>query len=85
LNIRISLTFAPIIIAAITVPEAVPFTYAQSEDESETETEQATGQKNVCSGWAICVNNARNAQNSLIEDSGVTSTEDSETLIATPN
>jgi hypothetical protein len=85
LNIRIPLTFAAIIVAAIIVPQAVPFTYAQNGDESETETEQVTKQKNVCSGWAICVNDARNTQDSLLENNGVTSTEDPETLIATPN
>lgn len=31
-------------------------------DSSETGTEQENEQKNVCSGWAVCVNIAANAQ-----------------------
>ena len=31
-------------------------------DSSETGTEQENEQKNVCSGWAVCVNIAENAQ-----------------------
>jgi hypothetical protein len=30
------------------------------DDETEIKTEQEIGQKNVCSGWAICTNDAEN-------------------------
>jgi hypothetical protein len=33
-------------------------------DNSKTETEQETEQKNVCSGWAVCINVATNAEDS---------------------
>lgn len=33
-------------------------------DDSKTETEQETEQKNVCSGWAVCINVATNAEDS---------------------
>jgi cytoskeletal protein RodZ len=33
-------------------------------DSSETSTEQEMEQKNVCSGWAVCVNTAGNAEDS---------------------
>jgi hypothetical protein len=39
-----------------------PVAFAQ--DESETETEQEIKQKNVCSGWAVCTNIAKNRENS---------------------
>jgi hypothetical protein len=35
-----------------------------SGDNSKTETEQETEQKNVCSGWAVCINVATNAEDS---------------------
>jgi hypothetical protein len=35
-----------------------PIAFAQ--DESETNTEQEIKQKNVCSGWAVCINTAEN-------------------------
>jgi cytoskeletal protein RodZ len=34
-------------------------------DGSEPETEQENRQKNVCSGWAVCVNEAENAEDSV--------------------
>lgn len=39
-------------------------------DSSETGTEQETEQKNVCSGWAVCINVAANAEDSTIEGVG---------------
>ena len=33
---------------------------------SETGTEQESEQKNVCSGWAVCINKATNAEDSAI-------------------
>ena len=38
--------------------------YAQEEDKSETTNIQTIRQKNVCSGWVICVNIAENRENS---------------------
>jgi hypothetical protein len=35
-------------------------------DSSETGTEQESEQKNVCSGWAVCINKATNAEDSTI-------------------
>jgi hypothetical protein len=35
-------------------------------DSSETGTEQESEQKNVCSGWAVCINEATNAEDSAI-------------------
>jgi hypothetical protein len=35
-------------------------------DSSETGTEQGSEQKNVCSGWAVCINVATNAEDSTI-------------------
>ena len=34
-------------------------------DSSETGTEQENDQKNVCSGWAVCINEAENAEDSV--------------------
>lgn len=51
---------------------------AQDADESETSTEQDIGQKNVCSGWTICVNEGTNSEKTYIS-------EESQTLVATPN
>jgi hypothetical protein len=34
-------------------------------DSSETGTEQDDNQKNVCSGWAVCINEAANAKDSV--------------------
>jgi hypothetical protein len=36
------------------------------DDSSETGTEQESEQKNVCSGWAVCINVATNAESSAI-------------------
>jgi hypothetical protein len=52
--------------------------YAQEDDESETNTEQDIVQKNVCSGWTICVNEGTNGERGSIS-------EEFQTLIATPN
>ena len=52
--------------------------YAQDADESETSTEQDLGQKNVCSGWTICVNEGTNSEKASI-------TEEAQTLLATPS
>ena len=41
-------------------------TLAAYADESETSTEQLIKQENVCSGWAVCVNEALNAEESSI-------------------
>jgi hypothetical protein len=44
---------------------AIPITsFAQDEDKNEATTEQMIKQKNVCSGWAICVNVAENLDDS---------------------
>ena len=40
--------------------------------------EQDIGQKNVCSGWTICVNEGTNSEEASIA-------EDTQTLLATPN
>jgi hypothetical protein len=53
-------------------------TYAQETDDSETSTEQDIGQKNVCSGWTICVNEGTNSEEASIA-------EETQTLLATPN
>ena len=47
-------------------------------DDSETSTEQDIGQKNVCSGWTICVNEGTNSEEASIA-------EETQTLLATPN
>jgi hypothetical protein len=52
--------------------------YAQEADKSETSTEQDIGQKNVCSGWAVCVNEGTNSEKA-------STSEEAQTLIATPN
>jgi hypothetical protein len=53
-------------IAALTAIFATGTLAAAYADESETETEQLIKQKNVCSGWAVCVNEALNAEESSI-------------------
>jgi hypothetical protein len=59
---------------------AIPaISYAQEEDKSETTDKQTIRQKNVCSGWAICVNIAENR-----EDSPFTAAEE-QTLNDSPN
>jgi hypothetical protein len=52
--------------------------YAQEADKSETSTEQDIGQKNVCSGWTVCVNEGTNSEKALISV-------EAQTLLATPN
>lgn|GEM_PF-1812834 len=46
--------------------------YAQEADESETSTEQDIGQKNVCSGWTICVNEGTNSEKASISEEALT-------------
>ncbi|HET9357905.1 MAG TPA: hypothetical protein VFN98_07420 [Nitrososphaeraceae archaeon] len=55
-------------------------------DSSETGTEQENEQKNVCSGWAVCVNIAANAQDSGAAGAGLGALTASETpfQLATP-
>jgi cytoskeletal protein RodZ len=55
-------------------------------DSSETGTEQENEQKNVCSGWAVCVNIAANAQDSGASGAGLGALTASETpfQLATP-
>jgi hypothetical protein len=75
-----SKTVAFTMVVAATLLVAVPsstsylMTFAQSE--SETETEQETNQKNVCSGWALCTNDAESNINSPEEET--------QTVVATP-
>ena len=64
-SIAMTAVLAASILAIVAI--TTPFAYASSE--SETETEQEIKQKNVCSGWAICTNEAQNA-----EDSGLATT-----------
>ena len=55
-------------------------------DSSETGTEQENEQKNVCSGWAVCVNIAANAQDSGAADAdlGALTARDTPFQLATP-
>ena len=46
--------------SGVCVPIVVPV--PDSGDSEETETEQEIGQKNVCSGWTVCTNNAENRE-----------------------
>jgi hypothetical protein len=48
--------------SGVCVPIVVPV--PDSGDSDETETEQEIGQKNVCSGWAVCTNDAENREDS---------------------
>jgi cytoskeletal protein RodZ len=45
-------------------------------DSSETGTEQENEQKNVCSGWAVCINVAENANDVTATGAGLASTAD---------
>ena len=65
------------VVLSIGATTASNLAYAQSESETETEKEQEIEQLNVCSGWAVCTNEAVNT-----EDSGSPATQ---TLIAIPN
>jgi hypothetical protein len=58
-----------LVVVVLAVGTATASTLAYAQSESETETEQEIKQKNVCSGWAICTNEAQNA-----EDSGLATT-----------
>ena len=64
-SIAITAVLAASILSVVAI--STPFAYASTE--SETETKQEIKQKNVCSGWAICTNEAQNA-----EDSGLATT-----------
>jgi hypothetical protein len=50
------------------VPIVDPDPNGGDSDGTGTETEQEIGQKNVCSGWAVCTNDAENREDSAIED-----------------
>jgi hypothetical protein len=52
----------------IYVPIVDPDPDGGDSDRTGTETEQEIGQKNVCSGWAVCTNDAENREDSAIED-----------------
>jgi hypothetical protein len=54
--------------SGICVPIVNPDPNGGDSDGTETETEQEIGQKNVCSGWAVCTNDAENREDSAIED-----------------
>ena len=64
-SIAMTAVLAASLLAVVAI--TTPFAYASTE--SETETEQEIKQKNVCSGWAICINEAANT-----EDSGLAAT-----------
>ena len=64
-SIAMTAVLAASILAVVAI--TTPFAYASTE--SETETEQEIKQKNVCSGWAICTNEAVNT-----EDTGLATT-----------
>jgi hypothetical protein len=49
------------------VPIVNPDPNGGDSDRTETDTEQKIGQKNVCSGWAVCTNDAENREDSAIE------------------
>jgi hypothetical protein len=59
-SIAITAVLAASILSVVAI--STPFAYASTESESETETEQEIKQKNVCSGWAICTNEAVNTE-----------------------
>jgi hypothetical protein len=69
-----TISFAPVL-SSIAIPI---ISYAQEEDDSETTAKQTIRQKNVCSGWAICVNIAENREDSPL-------TAEKQTLDDTPN
>ena len=48
--------------SGVCVPIVVPV--PDSGESDETETEQEIGQKNVCSGWTVCTNDAENREDS---------------------
>jgi hypothetical protein len=60
---------AAVLAASILAVVAISTPFAFASTESETETEQEIKQKNVCSGWAICTNEAVNT-----EDTGLATT-----------
>ena len=64
-SIAITAVLAASILAVVAI--TTPLAYAQTE--SETETDQEIKQKNVCSGWAVCTNEAVNT-----EDTGLATT-----------
>lgn len=69
------LVFSALGLSTILTPTT---TYAQETDDSETSNEQDIGQKNVCSGWTICVNEGTNSEEASVA-------EETQTLLATPN
>ena len=64
-----SITITAVLAASILAVVAISTPFAFASTESETETEQEIKQKNVCSGWAICTNQAVNT-----EDNGLATT-----------
>jgi hypothetical protein len=54
--------------SGVCVPIVDPDPNGGDGDGTETGTEQEIGQKNVCSGWAVCTNDAENREDSSIED-----------------
>jgi hypothetical protein len=54
--------------SGVCVPIVDPDPNGEGRDGTETEIEQEIGQKNVCSGWAICTNDAEDREDSAIED-----------------
>jgi hypothetical protein len=58
-SIAITAVLAVSVLAVVAI--TTPFVYAQS---SETEKEQEIKQRNVCSGWAVCTNEAENTEDS---------------------
>lgn len=79
-TIALTLTWAATVLAGVLCTTTSPLAYAQSE--SETETEQEIEQKNVCSGWAVCANDAQNTEDSPIVAGTTSAEEDTDTLIA---
>lgn len=60
----------------VVVPSSTSYIMTFAQSESETETEQETNQKNVCSGWALCTNDAESNIDSPEEET--------QTVVATP-
>jgi hypothetical protein len=73
-----SITITAVLAASILAVVAISTPFAFASTESETETEQEIKQKNVCSGWAICTNEAVNT-----EDTGLATTTTTTTTTTT--
>jgi hypothetical protein len=59
-TLSLAAAMTPLVYAQLPPPVIFPPT-----DESGTETEQEIGQKNVCSGWAVCTNDSENREDSV--------------------